>query len=581
MVAWRTERLKGELKAVGYVRCSTEMQEDSPAQQRMAILEFASQKGYSITDWYEDRGKSGTTFEQRPQFQLLKSDVEKRPSFRAVICYDESRWGRAIDSEENTYWRFHFRRYGVEVILVKTSVDRSNEFAPMLSAFEGVQASGYSKRLSELTLRGAMNNGIYSNGGTAPFGYKRIAVNLKTGAERELTPGEWSISSQEKVRWGVGDLKEVKVVRHIFERRLRGFSLFLIAKELNDDAIPCPKRGRWRNVDQKWSTVTVKSIIENPSYYGARVYNRNSMSKIQAQQRGVDLRHDVSYPHWRNNPTEWTTEESAHEPIVTKQEWKQANLINKQELKVKSNGYVYRGRYLLTGIVRCSRCGFPFQGCSSSVNGRKYWKYVDGGWKNKGVCSHLGISKALLEDFAIKVIKETLTEPNLVERIEAQLKSLIESNQTDNSDEIKDFKGRLAENDKKIRNLIEAIEKTGGSQTLYDRLKTLEDEKELLQERLKSKERAGTKRINSAKISEDVRRFILEFEKRFEAAPIVEQKFLIKKMISAIGVDREKEVVQFFVRLVPSISPEVEDLLEKRKGLSSEIASPQSSGGRT
>jgi len=44
-------------------------------------------------------------------------------------------------------------------------VDPKNEFAPMLKAFEGVQASQYSKKLSELTLRGAKNNGIYSNGG--------------------------------------------------------------------------------------------------------------------------------------------------------------------------------------------------------------------------------------------------------------------------------------------------------------------------------------------------------------------------------------------------------------------------------
>ena len=138
--------------AVGYIRCSTELQEDSPEQQKKEILSFASQKGYNLIDWYVDFGKSGTTFEQRPEFQRLKKCVEGKPSFSTVICYDESRWGRAIDSEENTYERVYFKKHGVNVVLVKTSIDPHHEFAPMLKAFEGVQASQYSKKLSELTL---------------------------------------------------------------------------------------------------------------------------------------------------------------------------------------------------------------------------------------------------------------------------------------------------------------------------------------------------------------------------------------------------------------------------------------------
>src|ERR1041385_5250509 len=103
--------------AVGYVRCSTEMQEDSPDQQRKEIESFAIMKGYTMLDWYVDFGKSGTTFDQRPEFLRLKTRVESKPDFQAVICYDESRWGRAIDAEENTFWRFFFRKRNVDVVL--------------------------------------------------------------------------------------------------------------------------------------------------------------------------------------------------------------------------------------------------------------------------------------------------------------------------------------------------------------------------------------------------------------------------------------------------------------------------------
>src|SRR5512138_252999 len=48
----------------------------------------------SVIDWFIDFGKSGTTFEERPEFQRLRERVETKPNFHAVVCYDESRWGR-------------------------------------------------------------------------------------------------------------------------------------------------------------------------------------------------------------------------------------------------------------------------------------------------------------------------------------------------------------------------------------------------------------------------------------------------------------------------------------------------------
>ena len=195
--------------AAGYIRCSTEMQEDSPDQQKKEILSFAERSGYSVVEWFTDFGKSGTTFDQRPEFQRLKKVVENGRTFNTVICYDESRWGRAIDSDENTYWRVYFRKRGVELLLVKTSIDPAHEFAPMLQSFESIQASQYSKKLSELTFRGAKNNSKFSNGGTAPYGYKRVAVNQKTGVEKVLAHGEWCVKGQEKVRWALGDPAEI------------------------------------------------------------------------------------------------------------------------------------------------------------------------------------------------------------------------------------------------------------------------------------------------------------------------------------------------------------------------------------
>ena len=62
--------------------------------------------------------------------------------------------------------------------------------------------------------------------------------------------------------------------------------------------------------------------------------------------------------------------------------------------------------------------------------------------------------------------------------------------------------------------------------------------------------------------SQAVARFVLDFEKEFEKAPIEDRKGLIKKCISRIVVDREEGVARFYVRRIPAVTPELLRLLE-------------------
>ena len=49
-------------------------------------------------------------------------------------------------------------------------------------------------------------------------------------------------------------------------------------------------------------------------------------------------------------------------------------------------------------------------------------------------------------------------------------------------------------------------------------------------------------------------------------------------MISEIVVNREKEVVEFYVRKVPAVSPELEELLQNKKAPTNSV-SAEGSGG--
>jgi site-specific DNA recombinase len=446
-------------QAVGYIRCSTDQQEDSPEQQKRAILEYADRHGHTVSGWYIDFGKSGTTFDQRPEFRRLLAAVENRPAFSLVIAYDESRWGRAIDSEENTYWRVHFRRHGVDVVLVKTSIDPNHEYAPMLKSFEGIQASQYSKKLSELTLRGAMSNGRFSSGGTAPFAYRRKAINQKTGATRFLADGEWCVAGQEKVVWDIGEPSEVDTVRDIFDMRVKGFSYIAIASSLNQRGVPCPKRGRWKNLDQKWSTGTIKSIINNPVYHGARVYNRNSMSKIRASREGRNTKSDRRYPLWLNEQSEWVVEKDAHPPVVSRETWDLAQRMRPSlptQRKPRS-----KVPYLLSGLIRCARCGFHFQGQSTRAKAKKYHRYICSGYNAKRVCQYTAVGREEVEDFVVESIRQSFSGEAFEKRVAEHLEQLAGDDSGENRLRLERVRKHLEEVDHQIYNITRAIERGG------------------------------------------------------------------------------------------------------------------------
>lgn len=65
-----TESMNSKLKtAVGYIRMSTDQQQDSPERQRRDIEAMAVQSNYKIIKWYEDHGQTGTESSKRKEFK--------------------------------------------------------------------------------------------------------------------------------------------------------------------------------------------------------------------------------------------------------------------------------------------------------------------------------------------------------------------------------------------------------------------------------------------------------------------------------------------------------------------------------
>src|SRR5215467_7682797 len=100
--------------AAQYLRMSTEDQQYSLANQSLHIREYAERNGFEIVKTYEDPGKSGLLIKHRNGLStLLKDVVGGTATFRAILVYDVSRWGRFQNPDEAAHYEFLCAQSGI------------------------------------------------------------------------------------------------------------------------------------------------------------------------------------------------------------------------------------------------------------------------------------------------------------------------------------------------------------------------------------------------------------------------------------------------------------------------------------
>lgn len=549
--------------AVGYIRCSNDEQSStSIPQQRGEIEKWARSNDFKIIEWFIDEGKSGTDFRKRPSFMRMTRTIEGSPRFQFVLVYDESRWGRAINPRENSYWKMHFEMRNVKVWIINSSSKQENDIGSYVTeVVESAEASEYSKKLSRAVRRGMLSSqqGKYSRGGTAPYGYKRVAIDLQTNERRELRAGSRAAPKVEKVVWELGDPLEIETVQRIFEMKISGKGCVSIADVLNAEGIPSPKRGRWRSKDRKWSGATVVGVLQNKSYVGERVYNRLCFSKFKARERGLTQFYYPAgvRPKFHNDRTEWIIVPLAHPEIVSEDIYLKVNTsFNGKQKTVgpRPNQYSYRSKYLLSGLITCSHCHFNYQGSHHNQSGNSY--YIDGGFINKGksVCTYHSIRQEVLEEFVLNSVREHLLENGMRLKIEQNLRQLLTNNATNVSRKMDNINIKLSDIESKIKTLISVAENGASFNSVTEKMPELEDLKRNLEnEKGKLAQKSMTKVPDFELVAEKVLSFLRSFEERLQSVPMIEKKCMIRMVVEKIIVNRKTGEIDCYVKHLPSI----------------------------
>jgi len=208
------------IRAVQYVRMSSDAQDLSPEMQTSAISAYADREGFAVVETYVDAGRSGLTLQKRPAMKRLLEDATRpgRP-FDAILVYDVSRWGRFQDPDASAYYEYHCRMHGVDVRYVQEPFTQfDSPLVALLKGMKRVMAAEYSRELGVKTRAAqgiAMARGFHL-GSMPPVGIGRIAVAKQGGAQRPLGPLEHKSSRGEHLKWVRGPDQEVRLVQRIF-----------------------------------------------------------------------------------------------------------------------------------------------------------------------------------------------------------------------------------------------------------------------------------------------------------------------------------------------------------------------------
>jgi DNA invertase Pin-like site-specific DNA recombinase len=260
--------------AAQYVRMSTEHQQYSLENQTDAIHKYAALRGFEVIQTYSDSAKSGVILRNRPGLQqLLKDVVSTAATYRAILVYDVSRWGRFQDTDEPAHYEFIFRSAGIPVHYCAEPFSNDGTLPSLImKALKRTMAGEFSRELGVKVLEGQkrLAREGFKQGGLAGYGLRRMLLSPERKPKQVLEVGERKNTSSERVTLVLGSPSEVECVRSIFsmfvqEKR----SVAEIARELN-------RRDIKNFSGRAWDYQGVNNILMHPKYAGFNVFNRTT-----------------------------------------------------------------------------------------------------------------------------------------------------------------------------------------------------------------------------------------------------------------------------------------------------------------
>lgn len=375
--------------------------------------------------------------DERPQFRRMIHD-SAFGTFDVVITWKMDRFAR--NRTDSALYKKILKDNGVRVIYAAETIPEGNEGVILESVLEGL-AEYFSLDLAQKSIRGkreSIRKGKHV-GGKILYGYKVDANN-----------------------YYVIDEPAAAIVRKIFNDYVSGIKATDIAKNLNEAGIKT-KAG------EDWTRSKIGTVLRKRKYTGVfKSYDVVSEGNIPAI---IDLE----------------TFQAAQELLAKN---KKAGGRNKSKYK-----------YMLSGKVKCGKCGSAMCGNASHIDRAKtkiQCYYTCQGKKEHRGCNAKSIRGDLVESIVLENTMQIILQDDFIEKIADEIIKLNEL-EDDSTNLIKAYEVEIKDIGSKIDNIMTAIENGVASKRMMERISELEQQEAKLQEQINT-ERL---KINTTVLSKD------------------------------------------------------------------------------
>ncbi len=448
----------------GYCRISVDDELDrdniSIENQKAIIEDFVKQRfPESTLKFFEDRDRSGYTFEQREGYQEMRKGLMNH-KFDILIVKDFSRFSRRnsrglVELED-------LRDAGVRIISIGDGIDFPNDDDWLKIQFQflinEMPVTDTSKKVRSVIKRRQADGEWLC---AAPYGY---IINKRK--EFEIVP------------------TEADIVRRIYDFYNKdGWGYEKIANYLTDEGIPTPRmseqmRKQAEGIDTKrkvkaaWAIVTVQGILDNDFYIGTLRQGKYTRAKIN----GKEIKRDDG---------EVIVIENHHQPIIDYRTFAITKALREKRTTANYRG-VKKNDNVYTGFLECGDCQSPMFAMS-----RRDLKpaYTCGTYHKRGTkgCSSHFIKVSLLDELLKSYLKRVMDgSAEMIGKLNADLES-----QNDDIAETEQSADNLAEILEELREELRITKR----QRIRDILKRPEQEA-LLNETYDELEEELTKKID-------------------------------------------------------------------------------------
>lgn len=347
-----------------YARQSVDKKDSLSIQGQIDLCRKETGEDFKV---YKDKGYSGKNT-NRPDFQRLMQDVEKG-LVQKIVVYRLDRFSRSL-ADFSRLWEV-LRVHNVEFVSINESFDTSSPMGRAMLSIIMVFA-----QLERETTAERVRDNYYQRaklgswpGGPAPYGF---TIGRMPDASGKLSPAL------------IPD-EHMEVVERIFAAYAEpDASLGSVARSLNTDGIPAPKRAVWDNV-------TLSRLLHSPLYVmadedvylyykGKGMVFANPLEDFDGLHAGMVVGKRDRTANKYNDLKDQHFSLANHFGLIPSDLWLhcQYKLDNNRQL-----GQSGKGKHTwLSGLMKCADCGY-----SVKVNRSKNKYYLTcSGRSNLGVC---------------------------------------------------------------------------------------------------------------------------------------------------------------------------------------------------